>query len=152
MFSIDEYAKEHKEQFVIGRRTPEEVIDYIINTLPATIEPIDSLDPIIIESFIKTISNSPRASAMGIRVEKSTCVLIKVSPLKQYSDYIDSICNWIYVLVEKQTGEIDSNCSKLTLDLYVYRGLSKRDLLQKNLEYTIYVNYLKQLNEMNSNR
>lgn len=148
MFSIDEYAENHKSQIIIGRKTPQQLINYVLNTLPATTIPITSIDPIIIKGFIETLSNSPLVSSTKIKADISTCHLIKIYPSIPYTNYIDHTYKWIYLLIEQQSGELESNCSKLTLDLYIYRGISKQALTQKGMEYLIYVNYLKLLNEM----
>lgn len=148
MFSLDKYAENHRSQIIIGRKTPDQIIKHVLDTLPATIVPISSIDPIIVNCFIKTLSNNPMVLSAGIKPDITTCQLIKIHPTTQYTSYFSSTYQWIYVLVEKQTGELDSNCSKLALDLYVYRGISSEDLLEKSMEFTIYINYLKLLNEL----
>lgn len=146
MDSIVKYGEKHKEQIVLGRKTSKELVDYILKTLPSTIVPIELINPSICQNFIKTIAqNTTTAKEFIPRVD--SCTLIKIGANEYYTDYIENLCKWIYVLVEMQTGEIETNCWKLALALCVYRGISKKGLREKGIEYSIYVNYLKLLNE-----
>lgn len=79
----------------------------------------------------------------------TTCQLVQIYPTNQYQDYLDRAYKWIYLLIEEQTAEVDSNCAKLALDLCVYRGISQQAFDEKGIEYDIYMNALKLLNEIN---
>lgn len=149
MFSFDEYAKSHQSQIVIGRKTSGQIIEHVLDTLPATLVPITSIDSMIIDSFVRTLSYNPVVMQTGIKADMTTCQLVQIYPTNQYQDYLDRAYKWIYLLIEEQTAEVDSNCAKLALDLCVYRGISQQAFDEKGIEYDIYMNALKLLNEIN---
>lgn len=56
--------------------------------------------------------------------------------------------NYIYVIIESETGYVSSNCDKLNNELHLYRGISDSDIINNSPDLFL---YLELLNEKLSN-
>lgn len=143
---LEQYEQRYRNQIVMGRKTPQQIVEYILSSYSATVEPVTTVSPTVYQNFINTISNSYIAKKPGYSPENITVQLLKINDTR-FKEYIKRLSDWIYVMVEMQTGEMESNCWDLVLKLYVYRGISESDLKARGIEYQVYINYLKLLNE-----
>lgn len=49
---------------------------------------------------------------------------------------------FVYVVFEKHTGIISSNCNRLQIELILAQGINHEDLLQKSVAYQTYLTFL----------
>ena len=125
-----------------------EIRDYLVKQLGANIIDANKLDSFRKIDLVNTIKNLEvylDSHSIECKVNENDIVIFSLSKSVETERYFinhDPIDNQIYVFIEKNLRFINSHCSELLKDLYLYRGLKQSDIDNKTVDYKNYVFFL----------
>lgn len=122
--------------------------DFLVQQLGAIIIDADKLDSFRKVDLVNTVKNFEvylESHTIDCKVSKNDFVVFSLSKSIETERYFinhDSIDNRIYVFIEKKLRFINSHCSELLKDLYLYRGVKQSDIDNETIDYKNYVFFL----------
>ena len=149
------YNKYHSQVF-IGERTILELMDFLASKATLTEMQLEDVDEIYLNSIEYNIKNSDAYNNLKKEERKLDFIAYKYLNNKsnhefyhKYSNFIAlPHCNDIVIIFETKTNRVTCNCTKLQLELTVYKGIDKYNFDNKTmylLEYLTNIDFLNQL-------
>lgn len=138
-----------EKHIVIGIKTTEELCSLLKQRFSTVEEDLNAINQTFLECNIRTalfaITNDKNLHEEDLEFLAFRIVRDHKSRDYYYQHDREYTGYWtteIYVLIERQSGYIYSNCNKLLLELLIAKGIDKADILEKNNKLDAYLSYL----------
>lgn len=150
MNNRDFLLKKYKHKIIPGEKSVEELIDYLKGKVDIVEIATSELIPSIFQYIKFNVVNCMRNHDLNLTASDLNLLaykLIKNNNNTSYYQEFKHISNdyeydIIYVVFEKRTGYINSNCNKLLLELFIEQGISQYDYDHDTILLTGYISYL----------
>ncbi|WP_324823188.1 hypothetical protein [Sinanaerobacter sp. ZZT-01] len=143
------YAK-YKEQVLPGEKSLDQIIDFLKNKVDIEQINFNILPENIRSGSIYNVIHSLRNERIKEKTENLDFLVYKMIKNDRssiyYSSYIHTSPNQdydiIYLIIEKSTMCLQSNCNRLITELLIYQGVSEYDYTNKTLMLYSYFSIL----------
>lgn len=151
MNNIDILVKKYKHKITPGEKSVEKLIDFLKGKVDIEEIAITELMQSIIQSITYNVIHSLRNQELNLTAGELIFFAYKLSKSNKNSPYYqldfanlskDPEKDMIYVVFEKKTGVIHSNCNKLLKELFIEQGVSQYDYDNETSLLYGYLHYL----------
>lgn len=148
-FCCEHLLHQYKDQIVVGRKSAKELLAWLKKVADIEHIPLSSFGPRFLASFYYNFSHTYYSEIHGIQKEDLQLQgyrLVQGEANRRYYHTMTSTSDFIYLIIDIPSAQIQSNCGLLFLETSIQRGIDASDIASRSLflkEYLIQLENLR---------